>query len=97
MNRLAIDAYVVDALMHDLVGHDKKASAFLVYLLLHVRAGGRRGVPLSLRKLAAGTGLSKRAVQLALAHLSRRGLLEVRRSGPTSVPDYLTLSPWSRR
>ena len=29
-----VDVYVVDALMRDLVGHDHRASAFLVYLVL---------------------------------------------------------------
>ncbi len=34
MERLAIDAYVVDVLMPDLVGHDRRPAAFVVYLFL---------------------------------------------------------------
>ena len=34
VSKLIVDAYVVDVLMRDLVGHDRCASAFLVYLLL---------------------------------------------------------------
>jgi hypothetical protein len=31
-DRIAFDAYVIDALMPDLVGHDRRASAFVLYL-----------------------------------------------------------------
>ena len=34
-----IDAYVVDALMRHLVGHDHRASAFLVYLVVAAASG----------------------------------------------------------
>ena len=34
MATIAIDPYIVDTLMPDLVGHDRQPSAFLVYLLL---------------------------------------------------------------
>ena len=34
---IALDSYVLDVLMRDLVGHDKKPSAFIVYLYLAVR------------------------------------------------------------
>ena len=37
-----VDAYVVDALMRDLVGHDHRASAFLVYLVLAASEEGAR-------------------------------------------------------
>jgi DNA-binding transcriptional ArsR family regulator len=96
---LAIDEYVVRTLMPDLVGHDRQPSAFLVYLFLWERsAGGRqRNVPLSLRVIAEGTGLSKRAVQAALAVLARRRLITARRDGPTTVPEYTVHRPWARR
>ncbi len=50
------DAYVVDALMRDLVGHDHRASAFLVYLVLAV-ASGDSAPRLSHAQLAERTGL----------------------------------------
>ena len=93
----ALDPYVVDVLLPDLVGHDRHPSAFLVYLLLwHRTAGGRREAALSLRELAEATGLSKRAVQGALATLERRRLLAVERAGPTAVPGFRVLRPWDR-
>lgn len=38
-----VDAYIVETLMPDLVGHDRQPSAFLVYLYLwrHTHAGRR--------------------------------------------------------
>ena len=91
-----IDAYVLDTLMRDLVGHDHRASAFLVYLVLTaVRdAGGSR---LSHAQLAERTGLSKRGVQNAVLHLVDRKLLRVTRRGATDVPRYEPLTPWRRR
>ena len=38
---LSLDHYVVDTLMRDLVGHDRRPSAFLVYLS-HPLGHGRR-------------------------------------------------------
>ena len=99
MTSLSVDHYVVRTLMPDLVGHDRQASAFVVYMFLWERsAGGRqRNVPLSLRVIAEGTGLSKRAVQTALAALLRRRLVTARRDGPTAVPEYTIHRPWIRR
>ena len=34
MERLALDTYVVDVLMPDLVGHDRRPATFIVYLFL---------------------------------------------------------------
>lgn len=83
--------------MPDLVGHDRKPSAFLVYLFLWTRTtGGDVSVKLSLRRIAEGAGLSRRAVQDALAHLSRRGLVNVERDGLTAVPRYTLCRPWRR-
>jgi CRP-like cAMP-binding protein len=89
-----LDAYVLDALMRDLVGHDHRASAFLVYLVL---AASREGAPrLSHAQLAERTGLSKRSVQAAVLHLVERNLLRVTRQGATEVPRYEPLTPWRR-
>ena len=91
-----LDAYVVDALMRDLVGHDHRASAFLVYLVL--AAAFEESTPrLSHAQLAERTGLSKRSVQDAVLHLIDRNLLRVTRRGATDIPHYEPLTPWRRR
>lgn len=94
-----LDSYVVDVLMPDLVGHDRRPSAFLVYLHLWREAGGAEGAGArrSLRQIADGTGLSRRAVQSAVARLKRRRLIEIERPGLTSVPLYRVRRPWTRR
>ena len=94
--RYTVDAYVVDALMRDLVGHDHRASAFLVYLVL-AAAAGDGAVHLSHAQLSERTGLSKRGAQEAVIHLADRKLLRVTRHGATDVPRYETLTPWRRR
>ncbi len=94
-NSYAIDRHVIDALMRDLVAHDRRPSAYLVYLTLLALAGGSR-VSLSLAQLADQTGLSKRSVQDAIRHLSGRGLLAVTKSGATETPRYEPLQPWRR-
>ena len=79
MAQTTLDAYVIDVLLPDLVGHDRRPAAFLVYLYLlrHARLRhGRREVRHSLQKIATRTGLSKSSVQNALRHLRRRGLLD---------------------
>ena len=91
-----IDAYVLDALMRDLVGHDHRTSAFLVYLIL-AAASGEGGPRLSHAQLAERTGLSKRSVQDAVTHLVDRNLLRVTRLGVTDIPQYEPLTPWRRR
>ena len=91
-----IDAYVLNALMRDLVGHDHRASAFLVYLVLG--AASKEGPPgLSHAQLAERTGLSKRSVQDAVLHLVDRNLLRVTQRGATEVRRYESLTPWRRR
>lgn len=99
MKKIEIDEYVVDTLMRDLVGHDRQASAYLVYLYLWwltERASEAR-VAVSLNELAEGTGLSKRAVQDAIARLHKRRLLSIKRESITAVPEYAVLRPWARR
>ncbi|WP_366852536.1 helix-turn-helix domain-containing protein [Phenylobacterium sp.] len=81
--------------MRDLVGHDHRASAFLLYLVL--AAAFQDGAPrLSHAQLAERTGLSKRSVQDAVLHLIDRNLLRVTRRGATDVPQYEPLTPWRR-
>jgi len=94
---LSFDAYVVDTLMPDLVGHDRKPSAFVVYLFLAgmARRTGRDRVSASLETIAVKTGLAKSSVQSALRHLRRRGLLA---DEPVSSTDPVRtiLRPWIR-
>jgi CRP-like cAMP-binding protein len=92
------DPYVVDTLMPDLVRHDRAPSAFLVYLQLFRRTHGSEtnSVSLALLDIAEATGLSKRTVQNALAHLVYRRLIAVTRASPTSIPEYTVLRPWRR-
>lgn len=93
-----LDAYVVDTLMADLVGHDRQPSAFLVYVYLWRQTLGadRRARPLSLAEIAEGTGLSKRGVQGAIARLARRRLIGMRRESVTAVAEYSVRRPWDR-
>ena len=98
MKRLFVDPYVIDTLLRDLAGHDRRASAYLVYLYLWRLTGGRRGerAGISLGRLAEETGLAKRTVQDAVTHLLRRRLLCVDRAAATAVPAYEVLRPWRR-
>ena len=95
--QLRVDAYVIDTLLPDLVGHDHHPSAILLYLVLWRRGtGARRQTTASLAELAEATGLSRRAVQDAVRRLVRRRLVSVERAGPTAVPRYAVLRPWAR-
>jgi hypothetical protein len=93
-----IDAYVLDTLMADLVGHDRQPSAFLVYLFLWRRTHGNGDstAQVSLLDISTGTGLSKRAVQEALRLLAKRRLLSIQREGITAIRVYEVLRPWVR-
>ena len=94
---ILLDDYVIESLMPDLVGHDHHPSAFLLYLALWpLTAAGERETVAPLRQLAEETGLSRRAVQDAVARLATRQLVEVRRGGITDVPAYRLLRPWVR-
>jgi hypothetical protein len=92
---LALDRYVVDVLMPDLVGHDRTPSAFLVYLLVEAMETER--VPLGYSAIAERTGLSRRTCQDAIAHLERRGLIAVERRADNEAARLRPLRPWIRR
>lgn len=96
--RLSLDRYVIETLMPDLVGHDRRASSLLVYLALWARTNGRPAARarLSLRALAEETGLSRRGVQEGLHNLTRRKLVSATRASITAVPEYVVLRPWAR-
>src|SRR5258706_13276496 len=65
--KIALDRYILDVLMRDLVGHDHTPSAFLVYLWLWGKSdSGKRRFAASLSGISLETGLSKSSVQNAV-------------------------------
>jgi hypothetical protein len=98
MERLALDAYVVDVLLPDLVGHDRRPAAFIVYLFLLRQAALRRrdAVSISLQTIATKTGLSKSTAQAAIRHLRRRRLLDPTIAASVTKPVRRVLRPWVR-
>jgi DNA-binding MarR family transcriptional regulator len=95
MQTYSFDRYVVDTLMADLVGHDRKPSAFLCYVVISAAHSHGRAT-FSHAELAERTGQSRRTVQYAVESLKRRGLVAVRRSGSTEPATYIPLTPWTR-
>lgn len=98
MERLSIDAYVVDVLMPDLVGHDRRPATFVVYLFLlrHAAKARRDTISVSLQTIATKTGLSKSTVQTALRHLRRRKLLDPTITATVIAPMRRIMRPWVR-
>lgn len=98
MSTLPLDAYVIDSLLPDLVGHDRQPSAFLVWLCLWRQSlgAGKPSVQVSLLGVAVATGLSKRGVQEAIWRLSKRRLLGIERASITAMPVYTVRRPWAR-
>jgi transcription initiation factor IIE alpha subunit len=88
-----LDSYVMDTLMRDLVGHDRRPSAYLVFLALYV-AAIEGSVSISIAELAERTGLSKRSVQSSMQHLKERSLVETKRASATDVPRYHIIARW---
>lgn len=97
MQRWTLDTYVTDVLLPDLVGHDRRPGAFLVYLFLlrHTRPEPR-ALAMSLQTIATKTGLSKSCVQQALRHLMRRGLLDPALKPTVTAPLRRVMRPWVR-
>jgi len=92
---LNLDDYVVDVLMRDLVGHDRRPASFLVYLWLTSEQTRRRGaVQVSYQELAESVGLSKSSAQTAVSWLIRRKLLTACKENATATPSYTVRSPW---
>jgi|SRR5579863_5450024 len=91
----ALDNYVTDVLMRDLVGHDRRPVSFLVYLWLAVEQQTRGGaVRISYQELAESIGVSKSAAQSSVSWLVRRRLLAASKENVTATPRYTVLSPW---
>ena len=97
MKTIAIDDYVLDTLMRDLIGHDKSPSAFAVYLFLWRRARGEGSwsTTISHKGIADETGLSKSAVQAAVRHLNQRRLVRTTHASLTATPEHQVLRPWA--
>ena len=93
---IPIDNYVVDVLMRDIVGHDQQPAAFLVYLYLYGQAARKKWKPVvaSVRMLADATGLSKSAIQSALATLRHRELIVTTRDHATATSRHRVLRHW---
>ena len=91
-----IDDYILDVLMRDLIGHDQQPAAYLIYLYLYGQAARTKWKPVvaSLRALADATGLSKSAVQVAIAALRRRELIATTRDHATATPRHRVLRHW---
>ena len=98
MQHFNLDNCVIDVLMPDLVGHDRRPAAFVVYLyfLRHAAKGKRDVLSVSLQTIATKTGLSKSTVQAAIRHLRRRRLLDPAVTATVSDPVRRLLRPWNR-
>ena len=98
----AIDDYVLDVLMRDLVGHDRRVVSFLVYLWFTGEQGKeqrkelRKGdvVEASYRQIAESIGVSKSSAQAAVGWLVKRKLLTSTKKTVTATPRYKVLTPW---
>lgn len=95
---ITIDDYVVDVLMRDLVGHDRRVVSFLVYLWFTGEQGKeqRKGkaVKASYRDIAESIGVSKSSAQAAVGWLIKRKLLACTKKTVTATPQYEVLTPW---
>jgi hypothetical protein len=95
---ITLDDYVVDVLMRDLVGHDRKPVSFLVYVWLTAEQHRRKGaVEISYQELAGNVGVSKSSAQTAVAWLIRRKLLASSKKTVTATPRYTTLKTWKAK
>ena len=93
-----LDDYIFDVLIRDLVGHDRKPAAFLVYLWLTAEQARRRTlVCVSYEQMAESIGISKSSAQSAVKWLARRKLIAVHKETATAAPNYRVLSPWRER
>jgi len=95
---ISLDDYVIDVLMRDLIGHDRRPISFLVYLWLAAAQRRKSGpVQISYQDLAEEMGVSKSSVQAGVSWLVRRKLLAVSKRNATATPRYTVLTPWKQR
>jgi hypothetical protein len=91
----SLDDYVIDVLMRDLVGHDRRPVSFLVYLWLAFEQRRRKSdVQISYQELAECIGVSKSSVQAGVSWLVKRKLLAASKENATATPRYTALAPW---
>ena len=92
---MELDNYIVETLMRDLVGHDRRPASFLVYLWLTAEQARRRGAfKASYQEIAESVGISKSSAQAAVGWLRRRKLVTVARASATATPVYTVKTPW---
>jgi aryl-alcohol dehydrogenase-like predicted oxidoreductase len=92
---IKLDDYVLDTLMRDLVGHDRRSASFLVYLWLTAEQQRRRSaVSISYSDLAESVGVSKSSAQAAVAWLIHRKLISSTKANVTATPSYTVQTPW---
>jgi len=91
---IPLDDYVVDVLMRDLVGHDRRVVSFLVYLWFAGEQRKGQVVEASYRQIAECIGVSKSSAQAAVSWLIRRKLLASTKKTVTATPRYKVLTPW---
>ena len=92
----SLDPYLIDSLMRDLVGHDRRPVSFLVYLWLSTEQQRRdQAVQISYQELAECIGVSKSSAQSAVSWLIRRRLLAATKQNATATPRYEVLRPWA--
>jgi len=92
---IQLDDYILDDLMRDLVGHDRRPATYLVYVWLAAEQQRRKKpVVISYSELAESTGLSKTSAQAAVGWLVRRRMLSVTKQNVTATPSYMIQTPW---
>src|SRR6266516_315873 len=92
---IQLDDYVLDDLMRDPVGHDRRPATYLVYVWLAAEQQRRKQpVGISYSELAESTGLSKTSAQAAVSWLVRRRMLSVTKPNVTAPHSYMIPTPW---
>jgi hypothetical protein len=89
-----LDEYVLDSLMRDLVGHDRRPVSYLVYLWLAAEEQRKKPVSISYSDLAQSVGVSKSSAQSAVAWLIHRKLISSTKANVTATPNYTVQTPW---
>lgn len=92
---IKLDEYVLDSLMRDLVGHDRRPVSYLVYLwLAGEQQRQKRPVSISYSDLAESVGVSKSSAQGAVGWLIHRKLISSTKANVTATPSYTVQTPW---